>query len=78
MRTVRESGRSILFIGHNIHHVFDIAERFIVLDRGRVALEITKAEVKSAARLIAFMEHVAHPLGPNPLDDVLAQNGATS
>ena len=40
VRTVRESGRSILFIGHNIHHVFDIAERFIVLDRGRVALEI--------------------------------------
>ena len=35
VRTVRESGRSILFIGHNIHHVFDIAERFIVLDRGR-------------------------------------------
>ncbi len=39
------SGRSILFIGHNIHHVFDIAERFVVLDRGRVALEITKADV---------------------------------
>ena len=46
VRTVRESGRSILFIGHNIHHVFDIAERFIVLDRGRVALEITKDEVE--------------------------------
>ena len=34
VRNVRASGRSILFIGHNIHHVFDIAERFIVLDRG--------------------------------------------
>ena len=76
VRTVRESGRSILFIGHNIHHVYDIAERFIVLDRGRVALEITKDQVKSADRLIAFMEHVAHPSGPDPLADVLAQNGA--
>ena len=76
VRTVRESGRSILFIGHNIHHVFDIAERFIVMDRGRVALEITKAEVGSADRLIAFMEHVAHPTGPNPLAHVAAQKGA--
>ena len=76
MRNVRESGRSILFIGHNIHHVFDIAERFIVLDRGRVSLEITKAEVRSADRLIAFMEHIAHPSGRNPLDDILAKDGA--
>ena len=39
VRQVRDSGRSILFIGHNIHHVFDIADRFVVLDRGKVALE---------------------------------------
>ena len=45
VRQVRASGRSILFIGHNIHHVLDIADRFVVLDRGRVALEATKAEM---------------------------------
>ena len=45
VRTVRAGGRSVLFIGHNIHHVFDIAERFVVMDRGRVALQATKAEV---------------------------------
>ena len=67
VRAVRDSGRSIVFIGHNIHHVFDIAERFIVLDRGRVALEVTKEKAKSAEDLIAFMEHVAHPSGPDPL-----------
>ena len=39
VRQVRASGRSILFIGHNIHHVFDIADRFVVLDRGKVALD---------------------------------------
>jgi simple sugar transport system ATP-binding protein len=76
VRTVRASGRSILFIGHNIHHVFDIAERFIVLDRGRVALEISKTDVRTADRLIDFMEHVAHPTGPNPLADVVTQSGA--
>jgi len=61
VRSVRESGRSILFIGHNIHHVFDIADRFIVLDRGRVALELCKAEAGTAENLISFMERIAHP-----------------
>ncbi|TPL03403.1 ATP-binding cassette domain-containing protein [Mesorhizobium sp. B2-4-16] len=57
------SGRSILFIGHNIHHVFDIADRFVVLDRGKVALSADRNEVKSAEDLINFMEDVAHPGG---------------
>jgi simple sugar transport system ATP-binding protein len=78
VRTVRESGRSILFIGHNIHHVFDIAERFVVLDRGTVALEATKVEVGTAERLIAFMEHIAHPTGPNPLGDLSSLGGAAA
>ena len=39
VRQVRATGRSILFIGHNIHHVYDIADRFVVLDRGRVELD---------------------------------------
>ena len=63
VRAAREGGRSVLFIGHNIHHVFDIAERFVVMDRGRVALQATKAEVGSAERLIAYMEKLAHPQG---------------
>jgi simple sugar transport system ATP-binding protein len=61
VRNVRDRGRSVLFIGHNIHHVFDIADRIIVLDRGRVALEQGRADIGSAERLIEIMEHVAHP-----------------
>jgi simple sugar transport system ATP-binding protein len=59
VRQVRESGRSIVFIGHNIHHVYDIAERFVVIDRGRVAMEKKKSEVASAQELIEYMERVA-------------------
>jgi hypothetical protein len=44
---VRASGRSILFIGHNIHHVFDIADRL-------VALEARRAQFGSAEELIGF------------------------
>ena len=59
VRQVRESGRSIVFIGHNIHHVYDIAERFVVIDRGRVAMEKKKFEIASAHELIEYMERVA-------------------
>ena len=66
VRQVRTSGRSILFIGHNIHHVFDIADRFVVLDRGTVALEAPRDKFASAEDLIGFMEQLAHPGGlPN-------------
>ena len=61
VRQARAAGRAVLFIGHNIHHVFDIAERVIVLDRGKVALQATKAELGSAETLIKFMEDIAHP-----------------
>lgn len=61
VRQVRAAGRSIVFIGHNIHHVYDIAERFVVIDRGKVAMEKTKSEVRSAQELIEFMEDVARP-----------------
>jgi simple sugar transport system ATP-binding protein len=61
VRQVKASGRSIVFIGHNIHHVYDIADRFVVLDRGKVAVEINRSDVKSADELIRYMEHIAHP-----------------
>ncbi len=50
VRQVRAGGRSILFIGHNIHHVFDIADRFVVLDRGKVALTADRSEVQVGGR----------------------------
>ena len=61
VRQVRESGRSIVFIGHNIHQVYAIADRFVVLDRGEVELEAKRADVPSAEALISFMEAVAKP-----------------
>jgi simple sugar transport system ATP-binding protein len=63
IRSVRASGRSIIFIGHNVNHVYDIADRFVILDRGCVAREVTRSDVRSAEILIDFMEHIAHPEG---------------
>jgi simple sugar transport system ATP-binding protein len=75
VRQVRASGSSILFIGHNIHHVYDIADRFIVLDRGKLVLEASRAELPSAQALIAFMEDVAHR--PAALAPSLASAGGS-
>ena len=42
---VKETGRSVLFIGHNIYHVYDISDRFVILDRGEVVGEFNKDEI---------------------------------
>ena len=59
--SVRDGGRSIVFIGHNIHHVFAIADRFVILDRGRVAHQLPRSEIASATALIEIMERLAQP-----------------
>ena len=52
---VKETGRSVLFIGHNIYHVYDISDRFIVLDRGEVIHKLDKKDVASAENLMKIM-----------------------
>lgn len=34
---IRKAGKSAIFIDHNILHVYNVADRVVVLDRGRVA-----------------------------------------
>jgi simple sugar transport system ATP-binding protein len=59
VENVRQRGRSIVFIDHNIYHVYDIADRFVILDRGRVIAEATKTEVGSAEALMEDMRSIA-------------------
>lgn len=39
VRSIKEAGKSAIFIDHNIFHVYDVADRVVVIDRGRVAGE---------------------------------------
>ncbi|HLH50209.1 MAG TPA: ATP-binding cassette domain-containing protein [Roseiarcus sp.] len=41
---MREAGHCVLFITHNIHHVFAVADRIIVMRRGEVTAELVVAE----------------------------------
>ena len=53
--SVKQSGRSVLFIGHNIYHVYDISDRFIILDRGEIIHRLSKDDVRSAEDLMKIM-----------------------
>jgi simple sugar transport system ATP-binding protein len=44
-RSIKKQGKSAIFIDHNIFHVYDVADRFIILDRGRIAERFRKSEV---------------------------------
>ena len=58
VRGIREAGRSCIFIDHNIFNVHEVAERVIVIDRGRVAGEFRPAEM-SVHDLVEALRHVA-------------------
>jgi simple sugar transport system ATP-binding protein len=55
VNNVKKSNRSVLFIGHNIYHVYDISDRFVILDRGEVVHQLNKEEVKSPEQLMKLM-----------------------
>ena len=55
VKNVKNSNRSVLFIGHNIYHVYDISDRFVILDRGEVVHELKKEEIKSPEELMKLM-----------------------
>ncbi len=59
IENVRARGRSIIFIGHNIYHVYAVADRFVVLDRGQVVLTEDKSNIASAEVLIKQMQEIA-------------------
>lgn len=44
VKEVRDAGHSVLLITHNIHHVFQVADRIIVMRRGEIVAEQTVAD----------------------------------
>jgi len=44
IRRIKELGNSCIFITHNLYHVYPVAERFVILDRGKKVADIPKEE----------------------------------
>jgi len=55
---IRTAGKSAVFIDHNIFHVYSVADRIIVLDRGSVAGEFPTSRY-SLEELMGIMREVA-------------------
>jgi simple sugar transport system ATP-binding protein len=45
VRSIKDAGKSAIFIDHNVFHVYDVADRVVVLDRGMVAGEFMTADI---------------------------------
>ncbi|MGH6924857.1 MAG: ATP-binding cassette domain-containing protein [Propylenella sp.] len=45
VRRIKESGRACVYIEHNLAHVHEVADRMIVLDRGRIVSEISPKDM---------------------------------
>jgi len=55
---IRASGKSAIFIDHNIFHVYSVADRIVILDRGRVAGEFPTSRY-SLNELMDIMREIA-------------------
>src|SRR5688572_6943746 len=58
VRGARDSGHSCIFIAHNIHHVFQVVDRIVVMRRGRVVaddIDPKETSVEEVERVITGM-----------------------
>jgi simple sugar transport system ATP-binding protein len=49
VQNIKAQGKSAIFISHNIYYVYPVADRFVILDRGRVAGEFFKKDISQEA-----------------------------
>jgi simple sugar transport system ATP-binding protein len=58
VKGIKKAGKSAIFIDHNILHVYNVADRVVVLDRGKVAGEFMPKDI-GLNDLMDKMVHVA-------------------
>ncbi|MDB5660715.1 MAG: sugar transporter ATP-binding protein [Cypionkella sp.] len=63
VREMKAAGHSILFITHNIHHVFQVADRAVIMRRGEVVADLPLAgsDVLKVEGLIMGVDLKAEP-----------------
>jgi len=59
VRQVKRANKSVIFIDHNIFHVYEVADRIVVLDRGQVAGTFMAREI-TLDDLMEKMYQIAH------------------
>jgi len=65
VREVRDTGHSCIFIAHNIHHVFQVVNRIVVMRGGKIVadnIDPKKSSIEEVERVITG-EHLIEALG---------------
>jgi simple sugar transport system ATP-binding protein len=44
-RKIKENNRSCVYISHTLSHVYEVADRFVIIDRGQIVANFQKEEV---------------------------------
>jgi simple sugar transport system ATP-binding protein len=60
VRNARDTGHSCIFIAHNIHHVFQVVDRIVVMRRGTVVadnLTPKTSTIEEVESVITGMDH---------------------
>jgi simple sugar transport system ATP-binding protein len=58
VREIKAAGKACIFIDHNIFNVHEVADRVVLIDRGRVAGEFARADI-TVYELVEAMRRVA-------------------
>jgi ABC-type sugar transport system ATPase subunit len=58
---IKDAGKASIYISHNIADVYEISDRFIVIDRGEIVASIAKAKI-SVKELDEFLLEYSHGL----------------
>ncbi len=61
---IKERSKSCIYISHNLGDVYEISDRFVILDRGRIVASIPKQDI-SIKSLNTFLLEYAHGLKEN-------------
>lgn len=75
IQSIRDAGKSAILIDHNIFHVYEVADRLVILDRGTIAgrfrpQERTVVELTGIMREIAETGKSSVPDDPHEDEDV--------
>ncbi|MGD1038264.1 MAG: ATP-binding cassette domain-containing protein [Roseiarcus sp.] len=59
VRKIKQSGRACIYIEHNLAHVHEVADRLVVLDRGRIVSETSPKDM-SVSELTEYLIALQH------------------
>ena len=59
VRKIKQSGRACIYIEHNLAHVHEVADRLVVLDRGRIVSQINPRDM-TVAELTEYLIGLQH------------------